>query len=85
MCVCVCACAYACAYVCCVRVHGCAYVRVCVCVCVCVCVRVHVHLFTHQVFKDQCQRALGVDDVVEGDDVGVLEVLQQRHWREKQT
>lgn len=38
---------------------------------------------THQVLEDQGEGALRVDDVVQGDDVGVLEVLQQRHWWEK--
>ena len=39
---------------------------------------------THQVLKHQCQALVSVDDVVEGDDVGVLQVLEERHCREKE-
>ena len=32
---------------------------------------------TYHIFKDECERALGVYDVVQDDDVGVLQLLQQ--------
>ena len=35
-------------------------------------------VLTHHVFKDEGERGLGVDDVVEGDDVGVLQLLEER-------
>jgi len=38
---------------------------------------------THQVLEDEGEGAFRVDDVVEGHDVGVLQVLQQRHCKEK--
>ena len=33
---------------------------------------------THDVFEDKGERGLRVDDVVQGDDVGVLQLLQER-------
>lgn len=42
---------------------------------------VHVSsLLFYQVLKDEHEALVGVDDVVERDDVGVFEVLQQRHY-----
>lgn len=38
---------------------------------------------THQVLKDEGEGTLRVDDVVQGDDVGVFQVLQQRHCKER--
>lgn len=38
---------------------------------------------THQVLEDQSQALVSVDDVVQGDDVGVLQVLQQGHCQEQ--
>lgn len=35
---------------------------------------------THKILKDQCEAAFCVDDVVQGHDVGVFQVLQQWHW-----
>lgn len=35
---------------------------------------------THQVLKDQRERLLRVDDVMEGHYVRVFQILQQRHW-----
>lgn len=35
---------------------------------------------THKILEHQREAAFGVDDVVERDDVGVFQVLQQRHW-----
>lgn len=36
---------------------------------------------THEILKHQREAALRVDDVVKRDDVGVFQVLQQRHWK----
>lgn len=35
---------------------------------------------TYEILKHQSEAAFGVDDVVKRDDVGVFQVLQQRHW-----
>ena len=34
---------------------------------------------THQVLKHECQALVSVDNVMESDDVGVLQVFQKRH------
>lgn len=39
---------------------------------------------THQVLEDQSQALVSVDDVVQGDDVGMFQVLQQRHCEEEE-
>lgn len=44
----------------------------CVCLRLCVCV-------SYQILKHQCEGLLCVDDVVKCDNVGVFQVLQQRH------
>lgn len=36
---------------------------------------------THEILKHQREAAFGVDDVVKRHDVGVFQVLQQRHWK----
>lgn len=34
---------------------------------------------THQVLKHECQALVGVDNVMESDNIGVLQVFQERH------
>lgn len=40
--------------------------------------KIKVGAFTYDVFKDEGKRGLGVNDVVQGDDVRVLQLLQKR-------
>lgn len=35
---------------------------------------------SHQVLEHQCERLVRVDDIVQRHDVGMFQVLQQRHW-----